>query len=472
MSNNNNSGINSVLLDQTLFILENYVEIMIIANNTHTQITRQQQTMVRKMNVLITELRRQQTIGSTSETIRNVGGSSQETSNTNNTNTTTNNAGERSPRERVRSRFEHETINLTRELFQPSSRLHNATNTPVFRRPTRDRPPTPPPTPSYRNRSRNSNTSTRTGNGNGNGNGNGTTNTSTTNPSGILLNFGHGFPFGQGANLTAPTFQTSFGRDLFENVPVFPSPEQVETATSIMYFQDISNPMNTTCPITMETFSPEQIVVKINHCDHIFNPTHIHSWFRSNVRCPVCRYDIRDDEPGNSASTEENTNTNNFVSNSINIDPLSSINETRENEENVGRERAANPPPDTGSVDPTQQIDDDVSSIARVLIQALLTPQMTESNTQRSSSLQSSINANTHAQSMPVSWSHIIPSVPFSPLTFTQQTIFSPSTGSINNETSPSSDTQELNDEFTYSIVDTNTQEYIDDSADEGLSQD
>ena len=73
MSNNNNSGINSVLLDQTLFILENYVEIMIIANNTHTQITRQQQTMVRKMNVLITELRRQQTIGSTSETIKECG---------------------------------------------------------------------------------------------------------------------------------------------------------------------------------------------------------------------------------------------------------------------------------------------------------------------------------------------------------------------------------------------------------------
>ena len=169
----------------------------------------------------------------------------------------------------------------------------------------------------------------------------------------------------------------------------------------------------------------------------------------------------------------ENTNTNNFVSNSINIDPLSSINETRENEENVGRERAANPPPDTGSVDPTQQIDDDVSSIARVLIQALLTPQMTESNTQRSSSLQSSINAK-HTRTIQCLYhGHILyQAFHFLLFTFTQQTIFSPSTGSINNETSPSSDTQELNDEFTYSIVDPNTQEYIDDSADEGLSQD
>ena len=76
-----------------------------------------------------------------------------------------------------------------------------------------------------------------------------------------------------------------------------------------MHFQDISNPMNTTCPITMETFSPSQIVVKINHCGHVFNQTHLHSWFRTHVRCPVCRYDIRDDVSGNVSSGEENTNT-------------------------------------------------------------------------------------------------------------------------------------------------------------------
>ena len=61
MSNNNNS-LSDVILDQTLFILENYVEIMSIVHNTQAQINRQQQTMVRKMNTLISELRRQQAI--------------------------------------------------------------------------------------------------------------------------------------------------------------------------------------------------------------------------------------------------------------------------------------------------------------------------------------------------------------------------------------------------------------------------
>ena len=42
MSNNNNS-LSDVILDQTLFILENYVEIMSIVHNTQAQINRQQQ---------------------------------------------------------------------------------------------------------------------------------------------------------------------------------------------------------------------------------------------------------------------------------------------------------------------------------------------------------------------------------------------------------------------------------------------
>ena len=76
--------------------------------------------------------------------------------------------------------------------------------------------------------------------------------------------------------------------------------------------------MNTTCPITMETFSPSQIVVKINHRGHVFNQTHLHSWFRTHVRCPV--YDmIFVMMYGNVSSGEENTNTE------INFSPLPSI---------------------------------------------------------------------------------------------------------------------------------------------------
>jgi hypothetical protein len=480
MSNNSNSGLNSVIMDQTLFILENYVDIMTITNNTQAQITRQQQAMVRKMNVLITELRRQQTIETASENIRNMSGSFQETSNIN---TTPNNSRERSPRERIRSRFEQETRNITRELFHPTSRLYNSRNNRTGRRPLRSRASASNSNSRGRSRTTNSvhtqplfnfsntsNTST--------GNTNGTNNASTTTPftprpssSGILLNFEQILPFGSGSNFptNGTTFQPSFGRGLFENVPVFPSPEQIETATTSMRFQDISSPINTTCPITMETFSPEQIIVKINHCGHIFNQAHIHGWFRSNVRCPVCRYDIRDYETENSSSTEENTNTTNNASNSINFTPLSSIRETRENEETSRRGRTTNYPPAAGGGESTQESNDDLSAITRVLLQSLMSPTSTENNTLQTPSSQTQISTTT----IPVTWSHIIPSVPLSPLTFTQQTTFSPSTGARNNETSPSpDDTHETNDEFTHSIVEPNTQEETDGSADEVLSQD
>lgn len=462
MSNNINNGINSVMMDQTLFILENYVDMMTITNNTQAQITRQQQAMVRKMNVLISELRRQQTI----ETASEIG----------NNNTTPNNSRDRSPRERVRSRFEQETRNngaYRRPLrarppasnSRGRSRTSNSVHTPPVHTP-------PVHTHPLFNFSNTSNTDTNTGNTNG------TNNASTTTPftprsssSGILLNFERILPFGSGQNFSTnrSTFQPSFGRGLFENVPVFPSPEQIETATTSMRFQDISDPINATCPITMETFSPEQIIVKINHCGHIFNQSHIHGWFRSNVRCPVCRYDIRDYETENSSSTEENTNTTNIASNSINFTPLSSISETRENEENAGRPRTTNSPPAAGGGETTQQIDDDINSITRLLLQTLMTPTSTENNTQQTPYFQSPISTTT----VPVTWSHIIPSVPISPLTFTQQTTFTHSTGSRNNETFPSpDDTQETNDEFTHSIVEPNTQEETDGSADEVLSQD
>ena len=35
-------------------------------------------------------------------------------------------------------------------------------------------------------------------------------------------------------------------------------------------------------------------VTQIIYCGHIFSKNSIRQWFQHNVRCPVCRYDIRD----------------------------------------------------------------------------------------------------------------------------------------------------------------------------------
>ena len=98
---------------------------------------------------------------------------------------------------------------------------------------------------------------------------------------------------------------------IFENVPVFPSPEQIDNATRIVEYQQIDTPINTSCPISMETFSPTQLVMQIRHCGHIFNSSQLYGWFRSNVRCPVCRHDVRETE----SSSQQNNNSSSNISN-------------------------------------------------------------------------------------------------------------------------------------------------------------
>jgi hypothetical protein len=89
--------------------------------------------------------------------------------------------------------------------------------------------------------------------------------------------------------------------DLFNqvylNVPVTPSRQQIDNATRTVIYQNIIEPLNNRCPIGLEPFQAENNVIQIIPCGHLFNEESINLWFRSNVRCPVCRYDIRDYVP-------------------------------------------------------------------------------------------------------------------------------------------------------------------------------
>jgi hypothetical protein len=44
----------------------------------------------------------------------------------------------------------------------------------------------------------------------------------------------------------------------------------------------------------LEEFHEDDMVCQIRHCGHCFKEDAIRNWFRQKVRCPVCRYDIRD----------------------------------------------------------------------------------------------------------------------------------------------------------------------------------
>ena len=83
-------------------------------------------------------------------------------------------------------------------------------------------------------------------------------------------------------------------RRFLEPVEIYPTETQIEAATRIVRFSDIVTPNNNSCPISLEPFREQEYVSIIRHCGHIFKTNQLNTWFRSNCRCPVCRYDIRD----------------------------------------------------------------------------------------------------------------------------------------------------------------------------------
>jgi len=72
-----------------------------------------------------------------------------------------------------------------------------------------------------------------------------------------------------------------------------PTAFQIQTATSLFSYNSQENPLTVTiCPITLEEFIEDEILMRINGCGHIFKATALHRWFERNHKCPSCRYDI------------------------------------------------------------------------------------------------------------------------------------------------------------------------------------
>jgi hypothetical protein len=72
-----------------------------------------------------------------------------------------------------------------------------------------------------------------------------------------------------------------------------PSMQDISQATLETSFSSINNPINSTCPISREAFSDDEIVMQIIPCGHIFSRDNLRVWFLTSVHCPMCRYDIR-----------------------------------------------------------------------------------------------------------------------------------------------------------------------------------
>ena len=118
-------------------------------------------------------------------------------------------------------------------------------------------------------------------------------------------------------------------------VTIIPTPEQIERATEERIFEEILQPINDTCPITRNRFNNNENVLQILECRHCFNPVSLRTWFESSVRCPICRYDIREYNPLNVVNNPYR-NTNNAETNIINnnIDNDTNNGNTVDNDDN------------------------------------------------------------------------------------------------------------------------------------------
>lgn len=104
----------------------------------------------------------------------------------------------------------------------------------------------------------------------------------------------------------------------FENVVVSPSQEEIERATINNHYDTEDPPINTRCPITLDHFIGGDSVTTIHYCGHTFGSTAFTSWFRTNVRCPVCRYDIREYRERASGDRSNSQRDTSDISNNMN----------------------------------------------------------------------------------------------------------------------------------------------------------
>jgi len=97
-------------------------------------------------------------------------------------------------------------------------------------------------------------------------------------------------------SMMLPTFagqSNDLNDDFLRPVIIRPTQQQITRATEIVRYGDILNPPNSTCPIVLNHFQENDNVTRIMYCGHIFSENSLDNWFRENVRCPMCRYDIR-----------------------------------------------------------------------------------------------------------------------------------------------------------------------------------
>ena len=80
-------------------------------------------------------------------------------------------------------------------------------------------------------------------------------------------------------------------------VRIRPSVRQIRIGTEVIFYSQLSDEIQDVqfrCPIDLLEFSPDDTILRIRHCGHIFREMNLRRHFRRHPRCPICRFDIRD----------------------------------------------------------------------------------------------------------------------------------------------------------------------------------
>ena len=98
--------------------------------------------------------------------------------------------------------------------------------------------------------------------------------------------------------------------DNLEDVPVPTNLHSLRQNTSVGTFENLRQP-NTDgrCSICRDVFSNDDIVRKINSCEHVFHMNCLDTWLETHTTCPICRSDVRgDSDASNTTPTAEENN--------------------------------------------------------------------------------------------------------------------------------------------------------------------
>jgi len=114
-------------------------------------------------------------------------------------------------------------------------------------------------------------------------------------------------------NLVPTTTETELINTSYDSpVRIRPSVRQIRNATEVIIYSQLpqdTRDIQSRCPIDIGNFSPEDAVLRIRHCGHIFREMNLRQHFRRNPRCPLCRFDIRDYVASSSNSSTPPTST-------------------------------------------------------------------------------------------------------------------------------------------------------------------